>query len=109
VAPRPVDPVSKPSAVAPPAVAAPAPTSVETRPSARAERAHAQATEPAVPRTSASGGRAPAENGARSAEPARPQPAVVPPPARPAETPRPADTEGTDGAAAVDWLLKNRR
>ena len=96
-----IDTVSKPAAVPPP--------TPETRPAARVERPHAQATEPAVPRSSASGGRAPAENGSRSAEPSRPQPPVVPPPARPAETPRPADSEGTDGAAAVDWLLKNRR
>jgi hypothetical protein len=122
--PKPIDAVSKPPAVAPsapappavvppapapPAAAAPAHTPAEARPAARVERPHAQATEPAVPRSSSSGGRAPTENGTRSAEPARPQPPVVPPPARPAETPRPADTEGTDGAAAVDWLLKNRR
>ena len=108
VEPKPIDAVSKPPAVAPP-VPAPA----ETRPTARAERPHAQATEPAGPRssTSSGSGRAPAENGTRSAAPARTQPAApaVPPPARPAETPRPADNEGTDGAAAVDWLLKNRR
>jgi hypothetical protein len=52
------------------------------------------------------------ENSARAAEPARPVEAVRPPtPAapRPVEPARGADSESTDGSAAVDWLLKNRR
>jgi hypothetical protein len=52
------------------------------------------------------------ENSARAAEPARPVEAVRPPtPAapRPVEPARSADSEATDGSAAVDWLLKNRR
>jgi hypothetical protein len=52
------------------------------------------------------------ENSARAAEPARPVEAVRPPtPAapRPVEPARGADSEATDGSAAVDWLLKNRR
>jgi hypothetical protein len=89
----------------------PAPAPAEARPTPRVEHPRAQAPEPSVTRGGGSGGRAPAENGARTAEPARPQPAVTPPAtvARPAESPRPAEGEGTDGAAAVDWLLKNRR
>jgi len=52
------------------------------------------------------------ENSARAAEPARPVEAVRPPtPAAPrsVEPARGADSEATDGSAAVDWLLKNRR
>lgn len=52
------------------------------------------------------------ENSARAAEPARAVEAVRPPtPAapRPVEPARSADSEATDGSAAVDWLLKNRR
>jgi hypothetical protein len=52
------------------------------------------------------------ENSARAAEPARAIEAARPPtPAapRPVEPARSADSEATDGSAAVDWLLKNRR
>jgi hypothetical protein len=101
--PKPIEAVSKPPAVTPPAAA---PT--ETRAPARVERPHAQAAEPSGPRSTTPASRPSAENGARSAEPARSQ-SPVPPPARASETPRPADGDGTDGAAAVDWLLKSRR
>jgi hypothetical protein len=106
--PKPVDAVSKSPALTPPA---PAPT--EHSPAARVERPHAQATDPGAHRNDPPGRRAISEsggNGGRSAEPARPQPpAATPPPTRSAETPRPGDADATDGAAAVDWLLKNRR
>ncbi len=101
--PKPIEAVSKPPAVTPPAAA---PT--ETRAPARVERPHAQAAEPSGPRSTTPASRPSAENGARSAEPARSQ-SPVPPPTRASETPRPADGDGTDGAAAVDWLLKSRR
>lgn len=102
---KPIEAVSKSPAVAPPA---PAPT--EASPAPRVERPHAQATEPTAHRNSASGGRPSSQNAGPSAEPSRSQlPAAAPSPARPAETPRAADGDATDGAAAVDWLLKNRR
>ena len=112
-------PRSKPSAVVPPSSAAPtkpAPPSLsEGRPSPRSEPARAQAVEP-PPRPAATNGRgsAPAEPGGRAPDVARPsQPTTAATPAVPAAT-RPAESsaaesEGTDGAAAVDWLLKGRR
>ena len=112
-------PGSKPSAVVPPSSAAPtkpAPPSLsEGRPAPRSEPARAQAVEPS-PRPAATNGRgsAPAEPGGRAPDATRPsQPATAATPAVPAAT-RPAessaaDSEGTDGAAAVDWLLKGRR
>lgn len=108
-------PSSKPSAVVPPTTK-PAPPSVsEGRPAPRPEPARAQAVEPS-PRTAATNGRgsAPAEPARRVPDAARPsQPAAPATPAVPAAT-RPtessaAESEGTDGAAAVDWLLKGRR
>ncbi len=89
----------------------PASTPGEARPGPGAEHPRAQATEAPAGRGGTSGGRASAESGARTAEPARLQPAVTPPApgARPGEAPRLADGESADGAAAVDWLLKNRR
>jgi hypothetical protein len=51
------------------------------------------------------------ENGSRAPEPARAVEAVRPPaPAapRPVEPPRAAESEASDGSAAVDWLLKRR-
>ena len=110
---------SKPSAVVPPPAAAPtkpaAPSLSEGRPAPRPEPARAQAVEPS-PRPAATNGRgsAPAEPGGRAPDAARPsQPAAPATPAVPAAT-RPAESsatesEGTDGAAAVDWLLKGRR
>lgn len=112
-------PSSKPSAVVPPTSPAPtkpAPPSVsEGRPAPRPEPARAQAVEPS-PRPAATNGRgsAPAEPARRVPDAARPsQPAAPATPAVPATT-RPAESsasesEGTDGAAAVDWLLKGRR
>ncbi len=106
--PKPVDAVSKSPALTPPL---PAPAGHPPAP--RVERPHAPVTEPSVHRSSPPSTRAASENGGnggRGVEPARPQPPAAPPlPARPAETPRPADGDSADGAAAVDWLLKNRR
>jgi hypothetical protein len=112
-----VPPSKPPSAAAPPRAVAPAkpaiPALPEVRPAARPEPARTQATEPAPPRTSSTNGRgtAPTENGGRTLDAIRPQPATQPAPGavRPVEPPRTAEGESTDGAAAVDWLLKGRR
>lgn len=112
-----VPPSKPPSAAAPPRAVAPVkpaiPALPEVRPAARPEPARAQATEPAPPRTSSPNGRgtAPTENGGRTLDATRPQPATQPAPgaSRPVEPPRTAEGESTDGAAAVDWLLKGRR
>ncbi len=109
-------PASPPVAAAAPAAgpsAKPAlPAPPEVRP-ARPEPAHAPATEPAPPRASSTGGRgtAPADRGARTPEAASPQPAAhsTPVSGRAAEPPRATESDSTDGAAAVDWLLKSRR
>jgi hypothetical protein len=108
---------AKPPATAarPPAIvpAKPAPPALpEVRPAARPEPPRAQATEPAPPRASSTNGRgtAAAENGGRTSDAARPQTAHPTPGAgRPAEAARATEGESTDGAAAVDWLLKGRR
>ena len=104
------------AAAAPPAgpPAKPAlPAQPEVRPAARPEPARAQATEPAPPRASSTNGRgtAPADKGGRTPDAAPPQPAAqsTPVAGRPAEPPRAAEGDSTDGAAAVDWLLKGRR
>ncbi len=116
-------PPGKPPAVAPaPPTATPArpaspalpPAVPEVRPAARPEPARAQATEPVLTRPSSTNGRggAPADNGGRTLDAARPpQPAnpAVPAASRPADPARASEGEGTDGAAAVDWLLKGRR
>jgi hypothetical protein len=110
---RPTSPpvaAAAPSAGPPVKPALPAPS--EVRP-ARPEPARAQATEPAPPRATSTGGRgtAPADKGARTPEAAPPQPAAQSTPlsGRAAEPPRAAEGDSTDGAAAVDWLLKSRR
>jgi len=108
-------PASPPVAAAAPAAGPPArpalPAPPEVRP-ARPEPAHAHATEPAPPRASPTSGRgtAPADRGARTPDAAPPQPAAQSTPisGRAAE-PRPTEGDSTDGAAAVDWLLKGRR
>jgi hypothetical protein len=95
---------AKPAASAPP----------EVRPAARPEPARAQAIEPAPSRPSSSNGRGngAADSGARlpdSSRAAQPATPAAPAATRPAEPPRASEGEGTDGAAAVDWLLKGRR
>lgn len=91
-----------------------APTPTETRPAAKPEPGRSAAAEVSVPPhapSTAARSAAPAQNGPRAPETTRPvSPAQAPPlPAdRPAEV-RAADGEGTDGSAAVDWLLKGRR
>jgi hypothetical protein len=108
-APRPAAAVAKPAPApeirpAPrpePAPAPPRPQPVETVPPPQ------RASTTAPPRNAVA-----PENSARAAEPARAVEAVRPPiPAapRPVEPARSADSEATDGSAAVDWLLKNRR
>jgi hypothetical protein len=108
-APRPAAAVAKPAPApeirpAPrpePAPVAPRPQPVETVPPPQ------RASTPAPPRNVAA-----PETSARAAEPVRPVEVVRPPtPAapRPVEPARSADSEATDGSAAVDWLLKNRR
>jgi hypothetical protein len=108
-APRPAAAVAKPTPApeirpAPrpePAPVAPRPQPVETIPPPQ------RASTPAPPRNVVA-----PETSARAAEPARPVEVVRPPtPAapRPVEPARSADSEATDGSAAVDWLLKNRR
>jgi hypothetical protein len=109
-------PPSPPVAAAAPAAgpsARPAlPVPSEVRP-ARREPAHVQATEPAPPRASSTGGRgtAPADKGTRTPAAAPPPPAAqsTPVPGRAAEPPRATEGDSTDGAAALDWLLKSRR
>ena len=99
-----VHPTTPPVAAAPPA----RPAQPEVRPATRPEPARAQATEPAPPRTSSSTngrGTAATENGGRAPDAARPQPVIQPA----VGTGRAAEGESTDGAAAVDWLLKGRR
>ena len=81
---------------------------VAVRPATRPEPARAQATEPAPPRTSSSTngrGTAATESGGRAPDADRPQPVIQPA----VGTGRAAEGESTDGAAAVDWLLKGRR
>ena len=99
-----VHPTTPPVAAAPPPGR---PAQPEMRP------AQAQATEPAPPRTSSPGGRVtgPTENGGRTPDAVRPQPAIrsAVGAGRSSEAPRAAEGESTDGAAAVDWLLKSRR
>jgi hypothetical protein len=89
------------------------PTGPEVHPAARPEPARAQATEPALPRASSTNGRgaAPADKGNRTPDATLPQPATqsTPVAGRPAEPPRATEGDSTDGAAAVDWLLKGRR
>jgi hypothetical protein len=111
-------PAKPPVATPPPTPAAPARPAAsappEARPAARPEPARAQATEPALPRPSSSNGRGngAADSGTRPTDSSRaPQPATPAAPAatRPGEPPRASEGEGTDGAAAVDWLLKGRR
>jgi hypothetical protein len=99
-----VHPTTPPVAAAPPPGK---PALPEVRPATRAEPARAQITQPTPPRTSSTGGRvtAPTENGGRTPDAARPQPVIQPA----VETGRSAEGESTDGAAAVDWLLKGRR
>ena len=103
---------AKPPVAAPAKPAASA--SPEVRPAARPEPARAQATEPAPSRPSSSNGRGngAADSGARlpdSLRAAQPATPAAPATTRPAEPPRASEGEGTDGAAAVDWLLKGRR
>lgn len=112
-------PPAKPPVAAPPPASAiparPAPAALpEVRPAARPEPARARATEPAVARPSSTNGRGngPVDGGGRPQETARtPQPAnpAAPAVSRSADPARASDGEGTDGAAAVDWLLKGRR
>ena len=89
------------------------PTGPEVHPAARPEPARAQATEPALPRASSTNGRgtAPADKGNRTPDATLPQSAAqsTPVAGRPAEPPRATEGDSTDGAAAVDWLLKGRR
>jgi hypothetical protein len=115
-------PAAKPPVPAPPpAPTAPikpaASTPPEARPAARPEPARAQATEPALSRPAATSGRGngSADNGGRSPDAARPSQAATsatpaaPAATRPADPARASEGESTDGAAAVDWLLKGRR
>jgi len=98
-------PTTPPVAAAPPPAG---PAQPEVRPATRPEPARAQATEPAPPRTSSSTngrGTAATENGGRAPDAARSQPVIQPA----VGTGRAAEGESTDGAAAVDWLLKGRR
>lgn len=108
--PRALEAPAHPSVASPAPPARPAlPALPEVRPAARPEPARAQATEPAPPRPASTGGRT--ESGGRTPDAARPQPAIQPAvgTGRPAEAPHAAEAESTDGAAAVDWLLKGRR
>ena len=109
---------AKPLVAAPPPPAAPtkpaASAPPEVRPAARPEPVRAQATEPALSRPSSSNGRGngATDSGARppdSSRAAQPATSAAPAATRPAEPPRASEGEGTDGAAAVDWLLKGRR
>jgi hypothetical protein len=105
-------PAPRPPAT-PAAKAAPAP---EIRPAphpAPAPRPQPVEVVPAPQRASTTPTRSVAapENAARAPEPARAVETVRPPaPAapRPVEPPRGAESEATDGSAAVDWLLKRR-
>jgi len=110
-------PPSATSSVAP-APTSPAPVgALDARPAPRAEPLRAQAVDtPGSLRpptaTSARGGATDA--GTRPAEamhpaPPAPSPAPSPAPARAPETPRPAQSETTDGSAAVDWLFSGRK
>ena len=90
------------------------PVAASPAPARRPESARAQATEPGSPRTPSSTngrGAGATENGGRAPDAARPQPVIQPAvgTGRAAEAPRAAEGESSDGAAAVDWLLKGRR
>jgi hypothetical protein len=110
-------PALRPAPVAPATAAAKPAPAPEIRPAPRPEPAPArpQPVEivPPPQRASPTPTRnvsAP-ENGSRAPEPARAVEAVRPPaPAasRPVEPPRTAESEATDGSAAVDWLLRRR-
>jgi hypothetical protein len=124
-APKTVEPAPPLVAVTPPKPAASvrptAPAPPDLRPASRPEPARSLAAEvqapPRASTTPAHSGAAP-ENGGRSQEAvrqpettARPQsaPPAPPAPARAPEGARGTEGEGTDGSAAVDWLLKGRR
>jgi hypothetical protein len=106
-APRPAAAVAKP-APAPEIRPAPRPAPVPPRPQlVETVPPPQRASTTAPPRNAVA-----PENSARAAEPARAVEAVRPPTPvapRPVEPARSADSEATDGSAAVDWLLKNRR
>jgi len=98
-----------------------APAQPEARPAPRSDAPRPQASDVPPPQrastTPARSAVAP-ENGARAQELARPPeaprpqavvPAAPPAPARASEPTRSGEGEGTDGSAAVDWLLKGRR
>ena len=114
-------PAKSQAAVPPPTSALPArpvpPALPEVRPAVRPEPPRAQATAPALSRPSSTNGRGngPADSGGRPPDAARapqlasPANPAAPAASRPAESARASEGEGTDGAAAVDWLLKGRR